>query len=152
MPGPLKVSAGHIVTLTSARSWHIFGSHVDPLGHGGLCTGHTGPPMVFQTQNIEGLHPFVLKWDNLVDWGCFSCQLYFPCRWHISVFFNPISFFSFGLVTGHILSKGKSSLNLLGCWTTLVGRYKLFDSTNWSVRQCKQGRPPKLAMSNAEQK
>ena len=66
-------------------------------------------------------------------------------------FLQSDKFFSFGLVTGHILSKGKSSLNLLGCWTTLVGRDKIFDSTNWSVRQCKQGRPPKLAMSNAEQ-
>jgi len=144
VPGPLKVSAGHIVTSTSARSWHIVGSHVDPLGHGGLCTGHTGPPMVCQTQNIEGLNPFVLKWENIVDWGCFTFQLCFPCRWHISVLFNPISFFLWVGYWTYPIQREVTSLNLLGCWTTLVGRDKTFDSIYEVLDSASKGGPPNL--------
>ena len=54
------------------------------------------------------------------------------------------SFFSFGLVTGHILSKGKSSLDLLGCWTTLVGRDKRFDSLYEVLDSASKGGSPNL--------
>lgn len=68
-------------------------------------------------------------------------------------FFNPITFFPwFGYWTYPIQRK-VTRLILQECWTTLVGRDKIFDSVmSSSVRHCKQGRPPKLTLSNADNK
>jgi len=138
--GPLKVFAGHIdfcQVLTSC--WQLCRS---PWPWRSLYWTHRAPQGLSNPKHWRAEY-FLLKWDNHVEWGCLPSQLYFPCRWNISVLFNPIRF-SFGLVTGHILSKGKSSLDLLGCWTTLVGRDKRFDSLYEVLDSASKGGSPNL--------
>jgi len=145
--GPLKVFAGHIdfcQVLTSC--WQLCRS---PWPWRSLYWTHRAPQGLSNPKHWRAEY-FLLKWDNHVEWGCLPSQLYFPCRWNISVLFNPIRFFLwFGYWTYPIQREVKSQSPWVLDHSCRERQSIWF--VIWSVRQCKQGRPPKLALSDAEQ-